>query len=281
MGRTKTPKAKSNIAGKISKEKIALVVPTLGRTSLEMCLRKFAENCSVKSDIFIAYDVLAPDFENKLPDDVVADIFKDSIHDYHYTETKKNFGIGAARRAGSVAAMKNTNARFIFHSDDDACIGKDCVERILAVMIQEKDFVYVGPIGSYRRWWRDFTRETVKFYHCIGVFYGLRRDHLEACGNFDNRFRIGEDIAVAMAAWRRGKYVGVIDADVTHKRSLSVASKQLKEGQKGCMKLVGEEFSDMVKIAKNGSMRKQFDFPNLKYSLYDDYTLQKVKGQSW
>jgi len=264
---------KSKIWNKLLELEVATVMPTMDRKKeLIKYLEVYIKNVKIPTTMVLVDGSLEKD---RLSDFEIINLTTGPIKKIVILDQERGRGVGPARAKGVYWVMENTDIEYIFNTEDDSQIGEECIERLAAVQYQEPLFGYVGSVGNYTSFWRDFTKNSVVFYTNIGIAWMLTRNFIDKCGNFDTTLGLREDVELGVRAWKNGFYAAAIHAPVIHSRS----NADFKAGDPPWMEAVfkiKEKFGDFIKTTKKGAIsinRKVFQYPDVTYWVTDDLEL--------
>jgi len=255
--------------------RIACVIPTLNRRELLISfIKNYVVKCTIPTDLVVVDN--SPD-EFHLIEPECFELVQGTPHTLKSLAPHIGRGVGKSRAYGVDYVLKNTAHEFIINADDDAIIGNECIERLVAAAYQEPKFGYVGSAGNYLSFWRDFDSRSVKFYMNLGIVWCLSRSMLNVCGNFDTELSLREDVEMGLRSWANGFYTVAVWAPVVHKRSnpdfASGNDKWLESNS-----YIKAKYGDMITTTSNGQIRqnkKVFRYPDITYTVDDDLVLSK------
>ena len=258
------------IINEITKKGVACVIPTKDRPQdLKECVKSYMNNCPIPTEIIIVDDSLDPIRAQDILED------QESWHKIQILTGNTMKGVGPARAYGVQYVLDKTDHQYIVNTEDDARIMLNSIERLLAVIYQEPTFGYVGTVGNYKAFWRDWESDEVRFYHNLGVLWAFNVEFIKQCGNFDVSLVLREDLEMCLRAWFNGYYVGAVEAPIKHKRS----SSEYKAGDPPWMQAnqqIQDKYGNFIKTTKNGRVminKKVFTYPKIKYKLANNLRL--------
>ena len=256
-----------NIKKQISEERIACVIPTYNRAyAVYKNLMKFCESVSVKTDFFIIDD--SKEEHERISESCVKAIVDGSCHRLRQLVIHKmNKGWGTSLNEGVTNALDG-RYQFVLCLDDDCTVLKNCVERYLALAIQDRRYAHISTHDNYRRFWRDWWRPNlVQFYLALGVAILQSRVFLEKAGNWDPNLTYHNEGDMALKAWKNGFYSAAVFGPIRHKRSgenfkIGDTEKAVRNG-----KVLEKRYPDMMKVSSRGYLLRRFEFPPQPWNL--------------
>lgn len=251
--------------------KLIAAIPTMDRPEIMVKnFKKMAENCTLPMDVVIVQDIndenLALTKRDLLPTGCIESVKLRTF--------KGRRGVGHARMIGTREALK-MGADKILHSEDNVVMKPMSVERMCAPPDFDKRVGWVGPIGGYRQWDKEFTDQSVKFMVVPSVAFITTRICHEAIGNFEPKIPCCEDQEFGFRCWVNGWRVIAIHAPIGHKRTGETfvkGSELWKEGKR----FIQNKFGDKVTTTKNWMTRRNFAFPEEVWELSDDLKYTRI-----
>lgn len=271
-----------NIMAEIKNKKIAVVIPTYKRIkSVNKIIEnicKFSANNFSDLNIFIIDD--DPDTSNNkilLEDtEIMAANCKILLKEF---KNKNKHGITGARKYAIKHAM-NINPDHVVYFDDDAYPKKNCIERMIALQHQDKKIAISATVGNYLRFWRDFKKDDIRFYHSLGIAYSINPEFIRRCGLPNTDIIIRSDHEYLIRAWKNGYYTAAVYAPVVHKRfadrddGSKLADNKSEIWLKDALK-IQELYPDLIKVTKDAKIRIKFKYPDIKYKMGEDLILER------
>jgi GT2 family glycosyltransferase len=267
----------------ISEKNISVIIPTYKRKSnVNKIIENISSKCSIKGITIIIID----DDEDTKGTSI---IYKDTLclaeKRYHSVIELKNsssiHGVASSRNVGIKKALK-IKSDHIICMDDDAFPGTNCFERLLALQIKEPRFAVSAVAGGYTKFWRDFQKDSVKFYTALGVCYSFSAEAIRSVGYQDTNLIIKSDQEYVLRMWNVGFWSGAVMAPIIHKRfSEREDGKTLPRDKSPDSPWVKDsyyivkKYPHLVKTTKHGSITTLFDYPKVKYTLDENYKLRK------
>jgi hypothetical protein len=274
------------IIKEIRNKKIIIVIPTYKRIDfvnkiiIDIC--KFSSENLSNLHIFVIDD--DPDNLKSKEKIINKDTFDfaalNGVIAKEYKNTGKH-GITGARKFAIKKAMRYKPDHVIY-SDDDAFPKRNCIERMVALQHQDNRIAISATVGNYMRFWRDFKKDDVRFYHSLGIIYSISPEFISKCGLPNVDIVIRSDHEYLIRAWKNGYFTAAVYAPVKHKRFsdrddgsklFDNKSKQWYSDAKKIEKL----YPDMVKVTKDAKIRIKFKYPDIKYKMGDDLILRKAR----
>jgi glycosyltransferase involved in cell wall biosynthesis len=120
----------------------SIVIPTIGRSSLESLLKSIPSS-DLLTSIFIVADA---QMSTQLANAVFANIRSHSSHPIHWIRPER-VGVNASRNAGIRAALSSAGSQFVLFLDDDVELSKSFSWRNLLSVFGESHLLAIG--GNY------------------------------------------------------------------------------------------------------------------------------------
>lgn len=255
-----------NVKKAISKEKISCIIPTFNRADmLYRNVKKYADSVSVSTDLFIIDDSF-PNHKRLERKKIESLLSGSRVTLRELIIHKQNKGWPISMKEGVEKAL-NGSYNFFLCLDDDCTILKNCVERYLAVPLQDDQYGHISSHCNYKRWWRDWYPEMIKFYLTIGVAILHSRKFLEKAGNWNCDLSYHNDAEMALRAWKYGFYSAAVYGPFQHRRTGENFKKDDTEKKFSNGKKLEKLYPDLIKVAKNGNLLRRFEFPKSKWKL--------------
>jgi GT2 family glycosyltransferase len=257
---------------KILRTRITVIIPTMNRKKLfSRFMKSIMKNCKLKIDFIIVNS-------NSDKSSAIENINirnQDSIFEIFEIPST----VGKARNLGFNKAIELKN-EYIFTGDDDCVIGNDSIEKMLAIIIQDKKIGSVGHLGNYKCFARNFKKNEIRFWTVFGVFWLTRKSIINKIGNIDETMKAREDDEFHHRIWNNNYYCVICDADIKHNRHqpLECGERTICENYSEewikCCDIIADRYPKIVK-SKSGKLYRQFKFPNIKYSIDENFILTK------
>lgn len=254
----------SILRSRIRDRDVSVILPTMNRRlHLLKCVETLRKNCSLTRLRLVVVDS-TPSTGDRVQ---LSELEEFGFHRAVLIRSRPR-GVGAARAVGVDWSMKRPKIRNMVFLEDDAFVGPDCLERLLAVQMQEPKFGYVGVVGGYVRFWKDrgWSENQIRYYSNLGVCWTFSREFVKKVGNFDPSLVMREDAEMGFRAWDNGFMVGAVLAPIRHSRS----GESFKQGTPLWMesaRQVESKYPELVKATSHGCLRPRFKYPEKPYTI--------------
>jgi hypothetical protein len=272
---------------RINSRVITIGIHTFKRVlSVNRILLALCEKCTIDGLRIVIVNDDPSSFGAPTTDPMVHDL----AHDRGYTireveNDSESHGVTAARNV-MLHECLSYDPDHIVYIDDDAIPGRQCIERMVALQIQEPRFAISATSGNYTRFWRDFKRNSVKFYTSLGIAYSFLASAVKEVGFQDERIKVRSDHEYSLRMWDRGYWTAAVRAPVSHKRFAdrddggTVPNNRSKEWADDA-ELIRSLYPEKVRITKRSfNIIPTFKYPSLVYELDDDLVLKLVPALS-
>lgn len=270
-----------NIMDEMNGRNITVGIPTYKRvSSVNNILLSICDVCTIEALSLLVVDDDPDTANTKIIDAEVEEIL--DLRGYAVLEVKNKdkHGVTGARNCMLRTALE-IGSEHIVYFDDDANPKAQCIERLVALQIQEPRIAVSATVGNYTKFysWREFKRDSVRFHTSLGIAYSFLASAVKEVGFQNEEIAIRADHEYNLRMWSRGYWTAAVRAPVAHKRFATRddggALPRNKSDEWGAdARLIASIYPELVRISKgNWNIITKFKYPATKLELDDNLVL--------